>query len=191
MHGKNRALNSNDREFAQIAELVRVYGFVHVVRIGGRVCAGVICWKVGAGYEVHPMAHDPRYDDYKLGMLTCYFTIRECIARGGSDFRFGWERSPFKYHFLGSGREYDRIRLYRSWLHFVLCGKLAAATAISGIASEARRWLQNAESRTGLLPRTAAGLVSLWRLRKKIGKRLSALIAVPVNQKAPAAPQGR
>lgn len=166
MEGKNIVSSIDEAEFTQIVALTRAYGMVHVATIGGRVCAGLICWRVGKSCEMRIIAHDPSYNEYKLGTLSCYHTICASIERGDSEFRFGWGRADYKYRFLGVGQQYDRIRIYRSWLHVAYCARLALDTAISGIESEARFWLQNAKQRDDFMPRMAARLVSLLKGRK-------------------------
>ncbi len=114
----------------ELMPLLRRYGFVSLLTIDGRVAAGEICTRVGRNYFDHVGAHDPAYDDYALGMLSCYLTICECIRRGGAEFHFLWGRYPYKYSLGGVQRDLQRLSLYRSRAHLVLNGHAALQFAL-------------------------------------------------------------
>lgn len=157
---KHQAPTHTDAKTAQLARLVKARGVVLVATIGGRVCAGVICTQFGGNFFMHVVAHDPAYDDYRLGKLCCYFSICDAIARGAKEYHFLWGRQEYKYRLLGVQRDLDRVVVYRSRVSVLLhCGRFVH-TAWRGYGRRARLWLRG-ERRTG---DKLAGLVrAAWR----------------------------
>lgn len=85
-----------DRHAAEsIIRLARLHGYVGLTKIDGRLGSGNIWYKAGGRYFMHILAHDPRYDGYKLGNLQSYWSLCDCIAHGG---RECW--------MMGGGREH-------------------------------------------------------------------------------------
>jgi hypothetical protein len=115
----------------QLLRMVRERGFVTVMMIDGRVCGGAITLHFGDTYVSRVNAHDPEYDDYRLGMLCCFMTICECIRRGAKRFDFMWGQYEYKTALLGVRHELEDLILYRSRPHMVLC----AGTAIRTVAT--------------------------------------------------------
>lgn len=129
IENKNEVSNVSDDEIERVIALTRTNGLVTVARIGGRICGGMVCWRAGTHYFMRTIAHDPQYDEAKLGTLCCYLTICECIARGGKAFHFSPGRMIYKYRFLGEEQYFDRLVLYRSGLHLLCNGRFALKNA--------------------------------------------------------------
>lgn len=168
MRSKNKVSNINDEEIAQIIDLVRVCGLVGVATIDGQVCAGLICWRTGENFFLRTIAHDPKFDQYRMGTLCCYLTICECIARGGKEFHFMWTRLDYKYKFLGMEQDFDRVVVYRSPAQLFLNGRMVLNVAFRGIISETLLWLLNAERHDKLINRIAVRFVYLVRKLKRL-----------------------
>lgn len=168
MRHKNKTLNTTDEEIEKIIGLAKVCGLVGVAIIDGRVCAGQICWRAGEHFFARTIAHDPKFDQYRLGTLCCYLTICECIARGGKEFHFLWGRHEYKSSFLGIERDFDRVVIYRSRVQLFLNSKMALNVAFTGIILEIQLWLQNAERQDKLIHRTAVRFVYLVRKLKRL-----------------------
>lgn len=164
MRSKNKVSNITDEEIAQIIELVRVCGLVGVATIDGQVCAGQICWRAGDNFFGRMIAHDPKFDQYRMGTLCRYLTICECIARGGRQYHFLWGRTDPKYKFLGIEQDFDRVVVYRSPAQLFLNGRMVLNVAFRGIIRETRLWLLNAEREDKLINRIAVRFVKLKRL---------------------------
>jgi len=157
----------NDEDITRrIVQLSSACGLVGVIMIDGRICAGSINYRTGANYFLETLAHDPAYDDYRLGTLCCYLTICECIARGGSEYHFLWGQDEYKSRLLGVQRDLDDIVVYRSWLHMVLYGKLVMQHAFHAAVRRARIWVRQARRRDSLAGRLVA---RLWRLARGAG----------------------
>lgn len=163
MAGKNKVSSIDQHEAERFFSLARECGLVGVVKINGRICAGAISFRAGSNYFLNVIAHDPQYDDYWLGILCCYFTICECIAREGAEFHFLWGEYDYKYAFLGVKRDLDNLAVYRSRLHYLLNGRTALRMAFNGYLRQARQWLHNAKRQDSPLSKIA--LSSFNRLR--------------------------
>lgn len=133
---KNKSSEIDSTETARLANLVRQSGLVSVMMLDGRVVAGTVCSRVGANYFMHINAHEPAYDDARLGKLCCFMTICDCIARGGKEFHFMWGRFEYKYLLLGVQQDFNELILYRSRAHLLLNGMSAMRTAFNGYSRE-------------------------------------------------------
>ncbi len=164
---KNKPPYINEEETERILRLVKMYGFVGAVAIDGRVCAGALCYSVGANYFMHVIAHDPQYDDYKLGTICTYLTICECITRNGKEFRFMESSHRYKFDFLGAWLDFDCLTIYRSRADFLLNGDRVLKTAFRAYVRQAKLWLLLAERRDNFISRTAVGFLLVLRILKK------------------------
>lgn len=136
MATKNKTSEIDDAESDRLVRLVQRSGLVSVMLHQGRVVAGTVCSRVGANYFMHINAHDPAYDDARLGKLCCFQTINDCIARGGKEFHFMWGRFEYKYLLLGVQQDFNEMIVYRSRTHMLLNGRNALRTAINGYKRE-------------------------------------------------------
>jgi hypothetical protein len=168
MLAKNKHSDIDEREFGNILELARRRGMMTVALIDDRICGGLICWRVDRQYFMRIIAHDPRYDSYKLGSVCCYLSMRECIAREGTAFHFLFGRVPYKYRFLGEAKGFDQIVIYRSYTGMARACRLAGRTAMSGMNREIRFWLQDAENKSDLLSRAAVSVAGTWHSARSL-----------------------
>ncbi len=120
--------------------LVRSHGAVMVASMEGRVCAGVICTVVGRNYFMHVIAHDPRFDAYRLGKLCCFQAICAAIDDDGREFHFLWGRYSYKYRLGGVQRELDHVTVYRSRWHRWPHWRLGLINAARGHGRRIKRW---------------------------------------------------
>lgn len=168
MRVKKQRTDVDEREFRNILELARRRGMMTVATIDGTVCAGLICWRVERQYYMRVIAHDPRFDDYKLGSVCCYLSMRECIARGGAAFHFLFGRMPYKFRFLGVVRPFDQVVIYRSHLAMARQWRLASRTLLNGMNCKARIWLQDAEHKEDWIAGSVRSCARVWRAVKRI-----------------------
>jgi CelD/BcsL family acetyltransferase involved in cellulose biosynthesis len=136
MAAKNKSSDMDAAEAARLLRLVRQGGLVSVMLLDGRVAAGTVCSRVGANYFMHVNAHDPAYDDARLGKLCCFMTICDCIGRGGKEFHFMWGRFEYKYQFLGVQQDFNELIVYRSYARMLRHAASALRTAFDGYARE-------------------------------------------------------
>jgi hypothetical protein len=166
MAGKNKTSGIDDLEMQRTIRLAKECGMVGIIEIDGRICAGAIGFCAGDNYFLNILAHDPRYDQYWLGILCCYHTICECIARGGKEFHFLWGEYDYKYMLLGVRRELDNLVIYRSRKHQLLNTGIAIETAYKGTLRKLRVWLHAASRRDNWLSGVALRLLDRLRTFK-------------------------
>jgi hypothetical protein len=162
---KSQLPTHTNEKTRQLIRLVKECGLVLVATIDGRVCAGVICTRFGGNVFMHVVAHDPAYDEYRLGKLCCYLSICDAIARGASQYHFLWGRYEYKYRLLGQQRDYDRLVIYRSRLALLLSLKVFLQAAWRGYGRRAKWWLLDERQKDRKWAQLALGA---WRrLRAK------------------------
>jgi CelD/BcsL family acetyltransferase involved in cellulose biosynthesis len=168
MAGKCKSSDIDDLETQRIIRLAKECGIVGVIEIDGRVCAGTIGFRAGDNYFLNVLAHDPAYDQYWLGILCCYHTICECIARGGREFHFLWGEYAYKYMLMGVKRDLDNLIVYRSRRHLLLNAEVAVRAWVAGSMRRLRTWL-HAQSRSDtLVAKISLGILERMRsLRRR------------------------
>lgn len=143
MARRHKSSNIDEAESERMIRLARLCGLVTIVTIDGRVCAGTINYRFGENYFLQVVAHDPKYDEYGLGMLCCYLTICECIARKGNEYHFLWGRYEYKYRLLGLQRDLAHLVIYRSRLELLMNSGAALKLACKGYEYEAKDWMEH------------------------------------------------
>jgi CelD/BcsL family acetyltransferase involved in cellulose biosynthesis len=114
MTHKGRVSNNDAASSALITELAKARGLVCVFILDGRIVAGTINYQAGNNYFLELVAHDPAFNDYRLGMLSCYLTISECIDRGGCEYHLLWGQDEYKLRLKAVQRDLDHLSVYRS-----------------------------------------------------------------------------
>jgi hypothetical protein len=145
MRGKDKDSSIDDAEIERIVRLARQCGMIGIMSLDGRICAGVINFRAGENYFLETLAHDPLYNEYRLGTLCCYLTICECIARGGNEYHFLWGHYDYKSRLLGVARDLDHVTIYRSLLQMVLRADTVLLNMANSRVRRAKVWLHNAE----------------------------------------------
>lgn len=173
MAEKNKTSMIDERETQNILALAKKCGLVGVASIDGKVRAGTIGFRVGEHFYLSVVAHDPAYDEYWLGILCCYHTIRECIARRTKEFHFLWGRYEYKFTLLAVRRDLDVLMLYRSPWQMLRHAGLYAKTASGGWRRKLNLWLHDAASRDTFMARTAVKLLNWWRASKGVLKNFA------------------
>lgn len=116
--GKNKSFGI-DGEIERIVALAKACGMVGVATIDGRICGGTIGYMAGKNYFFKVIAHDPQYNEFSAGILCCYLTISECIARGCAQYNFMWNEYEYKFALGAMPRELAHFAIYRSRLHML------------------------------------------------------------------------
>ena len=165
MASKGKESANDDDTTQRIVQLAGECGLVGAIMLDGRICAGSINYCVGTNYFLETLAHDPAFDDYRLGTLCCFLTICECIARGGNEYHFLWGQDEYKTRLLGVQRDLDDLVIYRSHWHMLLCGKLALQSIANGGKRYLRKWVRMMRKRDSFGGRIVN---RLWRLVRGI-----------------------
>lgn len=151
----------------QLLLLLRQYGWVGVATTDAGICAGVICHRIGTHYFMHVLAHDPRFDAYRLGKLCCYRMICAAIDEGGQAFHLGWGRFHYKYQMGATQRDLYRIDIYRSRLQCMLHARRMATMAARAWVRRYRLWRERVEQRGSAGERRIVKLVAALRRAQK------------------------
>ncbi|MES2537318.1 MAG: GNAT family N-acetyltransferase [Pseudomonadota bacterium] len=163
MADKNKSSLIDEEETRRIISLTRQCGLVGVAMIDGRVCAGALSYRVGSNYFLSILAHDPACDEFWMGILCCYLTVCECIARGGKEFHFLWGRYEYKFTLLAVQRDLSNLAVYRSLARQVMHGDLVLKMALGGYRRQASLRLHDAMRRDNALARLALGALHFGR----------------------------
>jgi hypothetical protein len=150
----------NDEDTTQrIVQLAMECGMVCVISIDGKICAGTVNYRIGDNYFLEVIAHDPAYNDYRIGTICCYLTICECIANGAGEYHMLWGQDEYKTRMRAVRRDLDHLDIYRSRLHMLLNGDKALANACGARARQARLWLREARRQNNSMARWATALL--------------------------------
>lgn len=153
MQEKGKVSINDDETAARIIRLARECGFVGVLTIDGRICAGTINYRVGDNFFLEVLAHNPAYNDYRIGTLCCYLTVCECIARGGKEYHFLWGQDEYKSRLLGVQRDLDHVVLYRSRLHALRHWREVLGHLRSAWERKLRLWMRHLRRDNSVLAR--------------------------------------
>jgi hypothetical protein len=169
---KDNVSYNSDEETQRLIRLANVYGMVLTLSIGDRVCAGSVCYRVGSTYFAQVLAHDPIYDEYKLGLVCCYLMMCECIARGGSEVRLGGSTHRYKFDFRGELARLDYVVVYRSIVQALVHSPSAIRMSIDAYRSRLKLWLLLADRRDDRISRIASHMVDWVRRLKRSPRAL-------------------
>jgi hypothetical protein len=163
MTGKKKKFSVDEEMTEGLVKLAKACGFVNVVMIDNRLCAGSISYRIGSRYFAFVNAHDAEFDSCCLGTLCYYFTIRESIVRGGKQLHMGWGRYEYKSRLLGIQQDFDSLVIYRSHLQMLLNCDSVMKAAVKGHLRRLKLWLQDPQRRDSFLSRAAVNMVYVFR----------------------------
>lgn len=120
MSDKRKISTFAEAERRRIIQLARSGGVITLAYIEGKICGGIINYRIGKNYICLMVTHDPKYNEYSLGLLCNYRAICEAIRHGALELHFLWGRYHYKYALLAMPKELDLVIFYRSRHHFLL-----------------------------------------------------------------------
>lgn len=162
----------NDEDTARcIVQLAMECGMVCVITINDRICAGTVNYRIGNNYFLEVIAHDPAYNDYRLGTICCYLTVCECIANGAGEYHLLWGQDEYKTRMRAVRRDLDHVDVYRSRMQILLNADKALANAFGARARQARLWLREARRNDRPVARWATAVLRTARRLTSLGKR--------------------
>jgi hypothetical protein len=171
MASKSKVSSNDDEELERIVAMAKESGVVCVATIDGRICAGVINYRLGTDFFMPVIAHDAQYNEYRLGTICCFLSVCECIARGCKAYHFMWGRYEYKYRLGGIQRDLDHLVVYRSRVAQLLNADVALRAALEGRLRQSRRWVQDQlthQGQGGLVSRIVFRLVNDLRRLKRL-----------------------
>jgi len=141
---KGRVSINDEETSARIMELAAARGMVCVIKLDGDIRAGTINYQATDNYFLEVVAHDPAFNDYRLGTLACYLTVCECISRGGQEYHMLWGQDEYKHRLLAKQRDLDHVAIFRSHAAMLMHSDMLLKNACSSGSRRARLWLRNA-----------------------------------------------
>jgi CelD/BcsL family acetyltransferase involved in cellulose biosynthesis len=137
---KGRKFGLDSVEENNLRALLRERGLVSMMHADGRLCAGLLSTVCDKDVFMHVIAHDPDYDDLRLGFLCCCQTIQLCITNGMQRFHFLWGEYEYKTR-LGGQRQalMDLVIVKSSW-HTMLHPKLVGRIWLGSLRQIYRNW---------------------------------------------------
>jgi hypothetical protein len=133
--------------------------------------ASLAHWRAygGAGQASTFIARNNDIDDYlarfayRLGTVSCYLTICDCIRRGGKEFHFLWGRYAYKTMLEGEHRGLSRVLVYRSRSALVRHAAIAARSAVNAASHRAKYWILEPERQNHPVVRAAVNALKKIR----------------------------
>jgi len=117
MESKGRESGLDTQYARKLLTLCRAHGVACIAREGGEVLAGTLCTRVGSGWCLHVIAHDPKLNHVRLGLVCLLRAVEAAIGSGATKFHFLWGDAPYKALFGGRMRPLWTHCYYRSHLH--------------------------------------------------------------------------
>ncbi|NCW87109.1 MAG: GNAT family N-acetyltransferase, partial [Oxalobacteraceae bacterium] len=143
MHVKGKRFGMSAAEEYQVCQLMLERGQLSIIEIHGKLCAGLLCTRVGGDMFMHVIAHDPAYDDLRLGLLCCALTIEDAIRRRCQRFHFLWGRYDYKTRLGGERQALSRMLIFRSTWSLMQQPGLV----LSHLMTATRAWLRRYRGR--------------------------------------------
>jgi hypothetical protein len=113
MSSKGRISGMDEPYISSLTTLSRSHGVACIATEGSTIVAGTLCTQVGNGWTLHVIAHDPRFNHVRLGLLCLLKTVEEAIGSGAVRFNFLWGASDYKVLFGGKVVALRARRYYR------------------------------------------------------------------------------
>lgn len=140
MLSKGRRFGMDSVEEGKLQAILHERGLVAIIEIDGVVRAGLLCTVSGTDVFMHVIAHDPQYDDLRLGFLCCYLTIQSAIAARMTRFHFLWGHYDYKTRLGGKEQPLARLVLYKTRLHMLRHPVLLAQHWVARLRRIVRHW---------------------------------------------------
>ncbi len=113
MMRKGRRFGMSEADQDRLLQMMHERGLLSVIEIDGELRAGLLCTLAGDDIYMHVIAHDPQFDELRLGFLCCALTIQDAIDRRLRRFHFLWGRYDYKTQLGGERRSLSRVLLLR------------------------------------------------------------------------------
>jgi hypothetical protein len=110
--GKSAAIDATETQ--HLLTMAAESGLFGVARVNGRICAGAFSCRIGDSYVMLLSASDPAMSVYRLGLLTCLWSVNDCIHRGGRQCHMLWGRYQYKHQLLAVPKSLYRLVVYPS-----------------------------------------------------------------------------
>ncbi|MEO0314548.1 MAG: hypothetical protein RI928_1004 [Pseudomonadota bacterium] len=118
-------------------------GLFGIARVNGRICAGAFSCRIGESYVMLLSASDPAMSIYRLGLLTCLWSVGDCIKRGGSQCHMLWGRYQYKHQLLAVPKALYRLTVYPSFTKMLMQPLTVSRMCFSGCCVHILQYLHS------------------------------------------------
>jgi hypothetical protein len=166
---KRKKAYVGEEHLESLMRLIRTHGYVGVATIDGKLCGGSVWYWVGRRNFLHLIAHDPKFDQYKLGNQTLLMAIRYWIGRGGRECWLMGGGEAHKSKFRAVSRCFESVVIYRSRDAFLHHWRRAAAIAVQRLMHRVHVGIRERAGGEGLEARFLLRCLALGRSLKRLG----------------------
>ena len=139
--GKLAAIDATETQhFLTMAAECGLFG---IAKVNGRICAGAFSCRIGDSYVMLLSASDPAMSIYRLGLLTCLWSVSDCIHRGGRQCHMLWGRYQYKHQLLAEPKNLFRLIVYPSVTQMVMQPITVLRMSFYGRYVRSVQWLQD------------------------------------------------
>ncbi len=139
--GKSAAIDATETQhFLAMAAECGLFG---VAKVNGRICAGAFSCRIGDSYVMLLSASDPAMSVYRLGLLTCLWSVSDCIQRGGRQCHMLWGRYQYKHQLLAEPKNLYRLIVYPSFIKMGIQPLTVLRMFFYGRYVRSTQWLQS------------------------------------------------
>lgn len=147
MQVKGKRFGMSAAEERQICQIMLERGQSSIIEIDGKLRAGLLCTLVDGEVYMHVIAHDPAYDDLRLGFLCCALTIEDAIAKGCQRFHFLWGQYDYKTRLGGEREILSQVLVFRDAWSLVQQPGLLISHVLAWARASARAWVRRQRQR--------------------------------------------
>ena len=139
--GKTAAIDAT--ETLHFLTMAAESGLFGIAKVNGRICAGAFSCRIGDSYVMLLSSSDPVMSVYRLGLLTCLWSISDCIRQGGQQCHLLWGRYQYKHQLLAVPKRLYRLIVYPSITQMVMQPLTVLWIFVYGRSMRTIQWLQN------------------------------------------------
>lgn len=139
--GKRAQIDAQDT--ARLLMMASESGLFGLGTVNGKLYAGSLACRVGGNYVMLLSAADPVMSKHRLGLLSCYWAICDCIQRSGRQCHLLWGRYQYKEQLLAKPQLLYQLKIYRSRWRMLNNPAAVTQMALTGWRYALRRWLLN------------------------------------------------
>jgi hypothetical protein len=166
---KHKKAYIGEEHLENLMRLIRTHGYVAVATVDGKLCGGSVWYWVGRRNFLHIIAHDPEFDQYKLGNQTLLRGVLYWIERGGRECWLMGGGDAHKSKFRAVPRCFESVIIYRSREAFLSHWRGASAVVARRLVHRVRQRIRERAGGAGLEARLFMCCLALGRSLKRLG----------------------
>lgn len=113
MQNKGKKYGMTITEENKLCLQMKKKGQIFLLKKDDKVCAGLLCSVVGTDIYMHVLAHDPVFDNLRLGLVCCSRTIDYVISQKYQRLHFLWGHYEYKKQLGAKPVDLNRVLIIR------------------------------------------------------------------------------